>query len=139
MRPKGIVVFGVIFIFMSLFCVYGVISGLYRLPHYVITDKGTLVLNLIYSFIFIIGYLYAGINILNLKYSGVYAGYFMSLLAIFDEIRRIFLYKFEGISVARLVGHITGFATVFLLYLLLFIIMIRYFRNPAVRKYFGSQ
>ncbi len=138
MKPKGIVVFGVVFIIMSLFCVYGVISGLYKLPHYIITDNGTLVLNLIYSFIFIIGYLYAGIKILNLKYSGIYAGYFMSLLAIFNEIRRIFLYKFEGISVARLVGQITVFAAVFIFYLLLFIIMIRYFRNPAVRKYFES-
>ena len=139
MRPKGIVAFGVIFVFMSLFCVYGVIMGLYGLTHYVIIDRGVIILNFIYSFIFIIGYLYAGIKILNLKYSGICAGYFMCLLGIFDEIRRIFLDRLEGMTSAQLAGHITGVIAVFLFYLFLFIIMLRYFRKPAIRKYFESQ
>lgn len=137
MRPKGIVIFGVIFIIMSLFCVYGVITGLYRLTHYVIKlDTSTIILNFIYSFIFIIGYLYAGIKILNLNYRGIYVGYFMCLLAIFNEIRRISLDRLVGVTTATLAGYITGVIIVFLFYLFLFIIMIRYFRNPAIRKYF---
>src|SRR3989338_5634224 len=100
MKPKGIVILGVIYTIMALLYLFGVTKGLNALTYrniYVLTDRN-IIINLVFSFVIIGGFLYSGIQVLSLNYSGAYSAYAICTLRVFEFIRYSFLYPPKNIN-----------------------------------------
>ncbi|MCL5072408.1 MAG: hypothetical protein M1308_16185 [Actinobacteria bacterium] len=134
-RPKGIIIFGTIFIIIAISYIVGIINAVNNLIHLNILIDRITVVGFIYSFIGIIGFLYVGIKILNLNYFGVYIAYVMCLFRLLDGIQYGILYTLKEINGPR----ITVFIFILTFDLFLFIVTFQYFNNPKIKEYLKNK
>ncbi|MCL5072410.1 MAG: hypothetical protein M1308_16195 [Actinobacteria bacterium] len=132
-RPKGVIIFGVIFIMMSIIHMWGFIVSLYRLKHYdILLSSSMIIINFILSAIFILGFFYSAFKILNLNYKGVIATYFICGLWILNAINHAFFNLLKDITNKKIIIFILGI----IIYMVVYFLIVSYFKNINIKKYF---